>query len=547
MKGPIDTHTTRKHKSNRTSEGFGKITVPKSRIFMTGKSLAMVPLIFAFCSALTFVFVGCDLDQFALLSTIPNNAQQTNTTHIFVGCDGVPDNLAKKVIEKRYPSWQRATLITAVPGISTYAWPRMFRMDAGKGYELRYFDPIKREIIYPNITSLLSGAVPRFKRLESESSEYTKVFDKAIDGVLDQVREYGTTELAMGETLDAMMYYLENRLPYSNVVTIYIATTDVLGHSRGQESAMEALDAIISRLETFRKQHNERQIDVTLFSDHGMDNIPANGSELISAEDLLNMSNVENVKSLPKIPDENRYYALPVETYRVSVLGLHTLPQQADEIGKRISAQDPVELSITVDRTSNSVAEFKKFRIWKNGKLAWEIAYDPRSDMYGIPVTGPFDSFNIIEPSPSYEKDGRYWISDEYGFAITKDSPYPDLFFHMRTSISRVSVIEPYDVLLSFKRPYASKGFGPLGIATAGFHGGLYKESVNGMLVTTSRSLPDAVRSDSILDLFPELEDYLRNNNNIRIKTRNDENNLALNYDTVDNILSELKISHAIR
>jgi hypothetical protein len=81
------------------------------------------------------------------------------------------------------------------------------------------------------------------------------------------------------------------------------------------------------------------------------------------------------------------------------------------------------------------------------------------------------------------------------------------------SAFAPVSVEFPADVLVSFLRPYASKGFeipgGANGIASAGFHGAMDALASTGVVLTQERDVPPVMRSDSFLTLFPRMHAHL--------------------------------------
>jgi hypothetical protein len=104
-------------------------------------------------------------------------------------------------------------------------------------------------------------------------------------------------------------------------------------------------------------------------------------------------------------------------------------------------------------------------------------------------------------------------MSDSELFDITKNTLYPDLFFRVRTSLAPIGLKYPADVLISFRPGYVSMGFklpGSDDIATASFHGSLQNLGSTGALITEERELPDVVRSDQFLELFPKMLDQMK-------------------------------------
>jgi hypothetical protein len=104
-------------------------------------------------------------------------------------------------------------------------------------------------------------------------------------------------------------------------------------------------------------------------------------------------------------------------------------------------------------------------------------------------------------------------VRDEDLFDMTKEGKYPDLFYRIRTGLIALGVQYPAQVLVSFRTGWGSVGFtlpGGLADFSGGSHGAADDLSTLGVLLSDERELPDAVRADSLLTLFPRLAQHLR-------------------------------------
>jgi hypothetical protein len=105
-------------------------------------------------------------------------------------------------------------------------------------------------------------------------------------------------------------------------------------------------------------------------------------------------------------------------------------------------------------------------------------------------------------------------VTDEEAFAMSVHSKYPDLLLRTRTAFEALSIRSPADVLVSFKRPYASLGFqipfGANAIASAGFHGAMDDLASSGVVMTQEQIMPEVIRSDDVLTFFPQWSEHLK-------------------------------------
>src|SRR5262249_47777047 len=130
---------------------------------------------------------------------------------------------------------------------------------------------------------------------------------------------------------------------------------------------------------------------------------------------------------------------------------------------------------------------------------------------YWLPEGMNYSRFSV-QPDFTGARSGFKAFKDEELFELTKNSKYPDLFYRTRVGLSPIGVDYPPDVLVSFRTGYASRGFelpGKSDIATAGFHGAMEELASDGTLLTDERDIPEAVRSDNLLDLFPRLKSHI--------------------------------------
>ena len=135
---------------------------------------------------------------------------------------------------------------------------------------------------------------------------------------------------------------------------------------------------------------------------------------------------------------------------------------------------------------------------------------------YLVPADASFErfGFKIPESAAQSEASASYKaMNDQALFDLTKMAKYPDYFYRIRTALSTVGAKYPSEIMVSFRPTYASMGFklpGGAEVTSAGFHGSLEELGTAGTLLTTERMVPEAVRSDNFLELFPRMKEHLK-------------------------------------
>jgi hypothetical protein len=279
--------------------------------------------------------------------------------------------------------------------------------------------------------------------------------------------------------------------------TGYLLESDVLGHIETTQSCKLLLHMLEKRIEAFRAAHRNRKIHFTLLSDHGMDFTELPYDHLVDLRDELPRVGVTPVGSLRGRDPHGAPYAIPIVYTRVMYVAMHTAPELIPEVAQRTSRLE------FVDFAAGRLSTPGWYGIWSEGNLTAWFGYE--AGFWTLPEGADFSRFGL-ELAP-----GRY--SDEEVFAHLKDSRYPDLLYRLRTSLTDVSVEVPADVLVSFRNRWASVGFqlpGGLDKFAGGSHGAADSLGTFGVLISDERDLPDVVRADAFLSLFPRAAEHLR-------------------------------------
>jgi hypothetical protein len=480
---------------------------------------------------------GCDWVQFAFMNSIPfkGDPSKNPVVRVYLGVDGVSvysmrDAIARGAFQD--PAWSLSTSIAPFPVTSDANWTRILRAPDIDGHELEYYDPISDQIRNRGLMGLARHVLPVPSESLDLGAPFYKGFDYRADGYLHGFAAYSDAHLSIAASLDNLFYTLEGRAETASVFTAYLLELDVLGHLHTRAGVADALLNLSRRIERFKRRHPERQFHFTLFSDHGMDFMPAPRSNLVVIRDELPKVGVTPVTSLRGKDPRQGPYAVPVMHTRVSYVSLHTESSLVPEVAGRVSRIKSVDLTVgrlpSPPSDPGLARQLEWFGIWAEGQLALYYGFDAQSDEYYLPAGQNYERLDIASLAPA---SGFRVIGDDDLFAAVRKGRYPDLFYRIRTGLSPIGVRFPADVLVSFREHYVSKGFSLPGgedIANEGFHGALSEYGSSGALLTTERVLPEVIRAETILDLFPHLQRHLNDTRGLQLGTA--DAGLGLDY-----------------
>ncbi|MBF5041957.1 alkaline phosphatase family protein [Aggregicoccus sp. 17bor-14] len=488
---------------------------------------------------LALPLAGCDWDQFALLNSVPVHGDPgaNPEVQVFLAVDGLSYDTVqdaarqdRSLREALGPGggWSAAPFVSMFPATSDASWSRILRTPRESGYEYQYYDPVGDEVKRAGLPGLATHALPEFPAAPLlEGPPYYRAFDSYADGYLSTLWSYRDSEGALGDALDNLFFLLPRRGEFAHTFTGYLLEVDAMGHIQHKEDVTRAFLQVWRRIQDFKKKHPERRYVFTLLSDHGMDFQRARGPELLDFESLMPGLGLTPVKRLAEGRGTGQVYAIPIIHTRVSYLALHTDPELSEEVARRASTLNAVDVALARASPRPDIAALlpgvalEWYGLWRNGKVLVSFGYDPAQNRYYLPSDGKYGELgvklNAHGGDDASGEDGKappFSVhTDEELFALTRDAKYPDLFFRARTALQPLSVEYPAQVLLSFRRPYASAGFklpgGANEIASEGFHGALDAGSSRGTLLTEARALPSTVRSDSVMALFPALREHV--------------------------------------
>lgn len=459
------------------------------------------------------LYAGCaDWSHFAFMNSIPVHGKSSKNPDVFVylGIDGLSYHSVKEAREKSgiFPQsdWKLGRFVTMFPGTSDASWTRILHTEKMSGAEFEYYDPNSDSIKNKGVLGLARHVMPTFAESINFSARYLDAFDYRANGYSHGLSAYFDTAVSTADTFDNLFMLLDGRAETESRFMAYILEFDVMGHMKSADDISKTLVILAERIESFQRRHPERHFHFTIFSDHGMDFTPVSPDHLVKFDDELKKVGVTPVESLRDHDPARELVAIPIMHTRVSYIGLHTIQSQAEEVAQRTSHLDSVDLAIA--RMGGSDHEFG---IWADGKLAARFNFDAQSDRYTLAAGTDYSRLGMDLSFGSGEKSKSF--SDDELFALTRDSKYPDLFYRTRSGLLPVGLEYPCQVLISFKKGFASRGFevpGKSDIATSGFHGAMEAIASTGTILTQEREIPDSVRSDTLLELFPQIREHMK-------------------------------------
>lgn len=493
--------------------------------------------------------VGCDWIHKAFVNSIPfeGDASLNPDVYVYLCVDGLSYQTVETAMAaslsgsmqggsnngagpvrslspKVNPAWRLAKTISAYPATSDYSWTRILRTEKMGGYEMEYFSPLLNKIINPGLLGVARHIMPNLAESFNFEEPYLKAFDYRANGYTSGYQVYRDTFISLADTLDELFFILEGRAETQSVFSAYLLEFDVMGHMQSSPDVSKAFKDLLDRIEEFKATHKNRRFHFTFITDHGMDFIPVKRDRLVDMSHELEKIGILPVQSFRGLKDSIHapLVTIPIEHTRVTYVALHTLKSQTDLIAQKVSALEAVDL-VTGQLDEAEPKEYEWFGVWSEGKRLLTFGFDSQSGLYLILKTKDFetslkrlDLSSLVEQMKTKTVGNLVPFSNHTLFELTKHSKYPDLLYRIRTAHSKeaqVGAEHPSELLVSFRKSYASLGFkltDSFEVTSAGYHGSLDEVGAVGALLTEERSLPDVVRGDEILNLFPRLNEHIK-------------------------------------
>lgn len=194
-----------------------------------------------------------------------SSAGKQKTQVLIIAVDAIPYRVVKSLMHEKQDRSELfrgmhppIALINAFPANSDLAWTAIlepFGIARPMGYEARYFDAKKKIVIGGD--SLIEPHSP-----------WKDFFDWRLKGVVTGAIAYGwPKKFSIKEFNSGLDAFLHSSKP---VFSIYIISTDGVGHIHGPQAQRTVLKTIARGLARFRKEHPGRRFHTVILSDHGM-------------------------------------------------------------------------------------------------------------------------------------------------------------------------------------------------------------------------------------------------------------------------------------
>jgi hypothetical protein len=466
---------------------------------------------------------ACDWEHFALMNSLPLRGDPTHNpvVRVYLAIDGLSHGAVARAREQgAFAGWELARFVPMFPATSDASWTRIFHTPRFPGYEYGYYDPREDKIFNKSVGGLLVHLVPPLEELTflvpttAEAPDYYKAFDYHASSYLDALWSYDRPVYGFYRGLDNLFVALAGHGQTQETFTAYLLETDVVGHIRSEDDVVQTLLELSARIEDFKRAHPERTFVFTLFGDHGMDGVKKPVENVVDFRDQLEAAGVAAVDSLADADKEEGPAAVTVLHTRVTYVVLHIRPHHVAEVARRASTCSAAELVFARGEAPGPgyPEGLSWVSAWREGGLAASFGYEPATDSYWLPAEVDWAALDL---PVSFAPGARHGVfSDEALFALSAERTYPDFFFRARTALEPVGVEYPADAVVSFRPLFMSVGFQvPVGggnaVGTAGSHGAMDHLGSVAALLSEERELPAAVRSDTLLELFPELSEHL--------------------------------------
>jgi hypothetical protein len=455
--------------------------------------------VLVFLSLALLALTGCDAPYEGFLDAIPAaQSAPDEPAEVYLGIDGLSRQAFDRARARgAFADYATADLITPFPGTSDYSWTRTMRAGSIGGYELQYFDTAQNRMENSGLEGFADH--PLREGIVNTLPCYAR-FDFLGDGETWQLNSYLDAAAALRPTLDAMFDTIAGRARTKRQILAYLINVDVMSHMGDLDQAVEMLVELDRRIREFQGA-SSRPIRFTLFSDHGNAHVP---SRMVDPRTILTDVGVASVEALAATPPSSPEAVAVVHT-RVSYAALHTAGRDVAEIAARTSRHPDVDLA--VGKLPDASPGRQRFGVWRAGH-----AHTFTRDADGTITVEAVASWDWLGVDLSRSTDavtGEATLSDRDAFEATRVGPYPDIFYRVATAFSNPAAQYPADVFLSLPDDAAVLGYLPPGagdIHSAGFHGSLTRAATLSVVASQSFSLPPAVRSDQLVDLFPALK-----------------------------------------
>ena len=410
---------------------------------------------------------------------------------LLIGVDAIPYDLVVKLTdpalgEKALFKGMRGpvAVINSFPSDSYVAWTGLLRpLGSGKalGYEACYFN--RAEVHLRGCYSLVKVPAP-----------WRDVFDWTLEGLVRKGFAYGwPRSYSLHEVEQGLAAFMKSD---KQVFTMYVVSTDALGHIYGPEGQAQFLQSLDRALQTLRQRYPQRPFHTVLVSDHGM----AGGEPLKNTWPQI-ATTLAKAGFHVGNTIERRSDVTVVKFGLLSGFVTYTFSGAESEVASLLASVPGVDLCVVNEQSGWRVLSARGEALIATKPGESERLWSYRA-LSGDPLGyGPL----VAALRAGAGMPQQQWFGDSQWFNASKNHFYPDALYRLGGAFELVE--NPASVICSNSPGYM---FGSLfteyaSLPTIGAlrwtHGALYRDASLGFLMTDVPQWPitDLVRFDRAL------------------------------------------------
>lgn len=386
-----------------------------------------------------------------------------------------------------------AAVINSFPTGSYIAWTGLLQpLGSAKalGYEACHFN--RSEARLRGCFSLITVPAP-----------WKEVFDWYLKGVARKAIAYGwPKKYSVSEMERGFTAFLDSDKEF---FSMYIVSTDGLGHVKGPEALADFLKTLDRALEAVRRDNPNRPFRTVIVSDHGMAGDEPLRNTWPKIKESMKKAGFHLSNTLKKQSDVTF-----VKYGLLSSFVVYTWDGLETKIASLLASVPGVDLCV--------VSHPRGWRVVSNrgdALIAKKSGITEALWSYEMLTGDPLDYGSIVKEFAK-RSDDKDWFPDSWWFAATKHNFYPDGLYRLAESFALVE--NPASIICSNSPGYmfGSRFTEYVARLTIGrlkwTHGALYREASLGFLMTDVPGWPvaDAVRFDQALAPIARLKERRR-------------------------------------
>lgn len=410
---------------------------------------------------------------------------------LLIGVDAIPYEVVRKLTDPNLG--ERAlfkglkgptAVINTFPTGSYVAWTGLLRplgVAKALGYEACHFN--RQQARLRGCFSLVTVPAP-----------WKDVFDWYLKGIARKAIAYGwPKKYSVSEMEQGFEAFQASD---KKVFSMYIVSTDGLGHVYGPEGLSDFLKKLDQGLLDLRARMPEKSFQTVIVSDHGMPGGKPLKNTWPKAKDALTKAGFHMARSLRNDND-----VVIVKFGLLSSFVLYTKKDIEAKVASVLASVEGIDLCVYPHEQGWQVASAR-------GDALVQRQQAPKGELWSYRTLSgdPLDYSSVVAKLKERAKDdARIWFPDAWWFDASKDHFYPDALYRLAESFALVE--NPASILCSNSPGYM---FGSLlteraAIPTIGrlrwTHGALHRDAAFGFLMSDIPAWPivDAVRFDRAL------------------------------------------------